>query len=58
MMAWGWVLKMMGSRSLGTGLFGYLTARNLNMTQVKLEKTRQEATKEIIDHLLSGAICR
>lgn len=58
MMAWGWALKMMGTRSQSSGLFGYLTTRNRNITRIKLEKARQEATKEIIDHLPSGAVYR
>ena len=53
MMAWGWVLKMIGARSQRAGLFGYLATRDRNMARIKLEKARQEATKEIIDHLPS-----
>jgi hypothetical protein len=57
-MAWGWVVKMLATRSQGTGLFGYLASMDRNKTRVRLEKARQEATKEIIDHLAGGGVYR
>jgi hypothetical protein len=57
-MAWGWILQRLASGSAGMGLFGYLASRDQNKTRIKLENARQESTKDIIDHLPSGAVYR
>lgn|ERR1700676_1869325 len=57
-MAWGWIVKMLATRSQGMGLFGYLASMDHNKTRVRLEKARQEATKDIIDHLAGGGVYR
>ena len=57
-MAWGWIFRKLASGSPVMGLFGYLTSRDQNKTRIKLEKTRQQSTKDIIDHLPSGAVYR
>ncbi len=57
-MAWGWVLKRLAAGPGETGLFSYLASRDRNKTRIKLEEVRHEATKEIIDHLPSGAVYR
>jgi hypothetical protein len=57
-MAWTWILGRLGSGRQGTGLFGYLAARDQNKTRIKLENARREATREIIDHLPGGAVFR
>jgi len=57
-MAWVGIFKRLTAGPHGAGLFSYLASRDRNKTRIKLEKARQEATKEIIDHLPSGAIYR
>jgi hypothetical protein len=57
-MFWGWILRRIASRPDRTGLFGYLVTRDRNRCQIKLESARQEATKDLIDHLPCGAVYR
>jgi hypothetical protein len=57
-LAWAWIFKRLAAGTQMAGLFGYLSSRDRNKTRIKLEKARQEATKEIIDHLPSGAVYR
>ena len=57
-MAWTWILGRLASGRQGTGLFRYLATRDQNKTRIELENARREATKEIIDHLPSGAVYR
>lgn len=49
---------MLAPKAQETGLFSYLASRDHNKTRVKLEKARQEATKDIIDHLHAGGVYR
>jgi hypothetical protein len=57
-MAWGWLLRRLGNGQQGLGLWGYLAIRAQNKAAVDREKTRIEATKDLIDHLPSGAVYR
>jgi hypothetical protein len=40
------------------GLFGYLIRRDQNKTKIRIEVARQEAARDLIDHLPSGAVYR
>ena len=40
------------------GLFSYLSGRDHNRTRIELEKARQAATADLLDHLPCGAIFR
>jgi hypothetical protein len=52
-----WFLKrLVGPKS--AGLFTYLTSRNQNMTRLELERARQAAATDLIDHLPAGAVFR
>ena len=55
---WGWMLKKLVYGRQGTGFFCYLASRDRNRTRIKLEKTRKEATGDIIEHLPNGAVYR
>jgi hypothetical protein len=57
-MAWGWVLKRFADVSMGTGLWSYLTSKARDKSKIELEKTRTEATKQLLDHLPYGAVLR
>jgi hypothetical protein len=52
-----WFLKRLVAPK-GTGLFAYLTSRNQNKSRVELEKARQAAATDLIDHLPDGAVFR
>ena len=57
-MAWGWVLKRFAGVSRGTGLWSYLASKARDKSKIELEKTRTEATKQLLDHLPYGAVLR
>ncbi len=40
------------------GLFAYLTSRDQNKSRIELEKARQAAATDLIDHLPDGAVFR
>jgi hypothetical protein len=52
-----WFLKRLGGPK-GAGLFTYLTSRNQNKSRIELEKARQAAATDLIDHLPDGAVFR
>jgi hypothetical protein len=52
-----WFLKRL-SGPKGAGLFAYLTSRNQNKSRIELEKARQAAATDLIDHLPDGAVFR
>ena len=52
-----WFLKRLGGPT-GAGLFAYLTSRNQNKSRIELEKARQVAATDLIDHLPDGAVFR
>ena len=41
-----------------SGLFSYLSGRDHNRTRIELEKARQAATADLLDHLPCGAVFR
>lgn len=45
-------------RSEERGFFAYLISRNQNKSRIELEKARQEAAADLIDHLPDGAVYR
>jgi hypothetical protein len=52
-----WFLKQLaGPKS--SGFFAYLISRNQNKSRIELEKARQEAAADLIDHLPGGAVYR
>jgi hypothetical protein len=52
-----WSLKRL-SGPKDAGLFAYLTSRNQNKSRIELEKARQAAATDLIDHLPDGAVFR
>src|ERR1700722_9137221 len=57
-MAWGGLLRRLGNGQQGLGLWGYLAIRAQNKAVADREKARIEATKDLINHLPSGAVYR
>jgi hypothetical protein len=57
-MAWGWLLKRFTDVSRSTGLWSHLASKAREKSKIELEKTRTEATKQLIDHLPYGAVLR
>lgn len=57
-MHWGWIVRMMTGRGDKLGPFGYLAIRDGNRCQVKLERARQQAFKELMTDLPCGAVYR
>jgi hypothetical protein len=53
-----WFLKRLVDGSKSTGLFAYLTSRNQSRSRIELEKARQAAATNLIDHLPNGAVFR
>jgi hypothetical protein len=53
-----WFLKRLTGGPKNFGLFAYLTVRNQNKSRVELEKARQAAAADLIDHLPNGAVFR
>jgi hypothetical protein len=56
-MSFMWFLKRL-SGAKSAGLFAYLTSRSQNKSKIELEKARQAAATDLIDHLPDGAVFR
>jgi hypothetical protein len=52
------IMRMLTGRPGSTGLFAYLSSRNVNKSRVELERARQEASTALIRQLPNGAVFR
>jgi hypothetical protein len=52
-----WFLKRLVDPK-SAGFFAYLTSRDQNKSRIELEKARQAAAADLIDHLPDGAVFR
>jgi hypothetical protein len=57
-MLWGWIVRTIAGCPARTGLFSFLAIRDRNRCQIKLERARQDAFKDLITALPCGAVYR
>jgi hypothetical protein len=57
-MSLSWLLKALVGSQKTTGLFSYLAGRDHNRSRIELERARQAATANLLDHLPRGAVFR